>query len=130
MKHDKIFYYGYIKNVWSKDFKKVVNDLTKINDLIFLIQETDRILFKIPEKKLQKVFPPLLNSVRSGAWHDMVSNEEIIVIFNRTDIRRMPLSISPKDGTWQKMKEQEPSVRKYATLKDMIHNSIYSSFLS
>ncbi len=126
---ENTFYYGYVKDVWSNDINVVTNGLSDIETLSFLIQEPNKILFRIDKSKLDEAIKVLVNSVKVGAWHDIINDTEIVIIFSSKDVRKIPLDVSSDNETWLKMKELEPSIGGYKTLKQMINSSAYAHYL-
>ena len=122
-------YYGYVKSIWSKDFKKVVHGLSKISNNSFLIKEDKRVLFKIDEGSKDEVIDLLSQTVQQGAWNDLVNKEELIVIFGPGDIEKVSLGAPANDPTFKRMKDFEPSIRKHLTIRDMVNASAYASCL-
>ncbi len=123
------FYFSYIKDAWSNDFNQVVAGLSQINGVEFLVKAKQKILFKVNKENLARAIKILSESVKPGAWHDLVSVDEVVAIFSHADTRKVPLDALPDDLTWLKMKELEPAVREYKNLREMIDASVYKSYI-
>ncbi len=126
--HEKV-YFCYVKDIWSKNFNSTVSELEKISDINFLIKDDEKALFQVKENDLEQAIKILVNNVKEGAWHDLVSKDDVIIIFGLNDIHKISLNVSIDNKIWLKMKELEPSIRKHQTLKDMILDSKYPSYM-
>jgi hypothetical protein len=123
------YFYCYVKDVWSKDFSSFVDNILKVKSFTPIIREDNKILFRINENYLDDAEKILIKNVKEGAWHDLVNKDEIIIIFGPNDIERIPLSVPFDNKIWLRMKELEPSIRKYNNIKDMILSSKYATYI-
>lgn len=122
-------YYGYVKGVWSKNFDTLVDRLSKIKHITFLVRENDRILFEYSGNNLEEVIESLSQSVKNDAWHDIVNKTKLIVIFGSKDIQTLSFDVVGTDPTWLRMKGLEPSIRKFENAREMIFASVYGPYL-
>lgn len=123
------YFYCYVKYVWSKDFNSFVDNIIKVKSFTPLVREDNKILFRINENYLDDAEKILIENVKEGAWHDLANKDEIIIIFGPNDIERIPLSVQFDNKIWLRMKELEPSIRKYNNIKDMILSSKYAPYI-
>ncbi len=124
-------YISYVSRKWSNDFNKFLNQIAEFNP-IYLKKTQEEVLFKFKAEFIDKYIDYASKSVEGkSAWHDAVSESEVVVIFGSdkaefsgVDIARIPKFMSD-ENIWIKMKDFEESIRQYSNIWTMYYNSEY-----
>ncbi len=127
----KAKYMGYVKRDWSNNFDKFVAGLEAIN-ASFRTKTDNEVIFLFDEDNVDKFVEIASESVRGKrAWHDVLSENEAVVIFGQDDNDQSLVDINhiPKffedERVWTKMKNFEEGVRGFKSLWDMLYASDY-----
>lgn len=124
-------YISYVSRKWSNDFNKFLSQIAEFNP-IYLKKTQEEVLFKFKAEFIDKYIDYASKSVEGkSAWHDAVSESEVVVIFGSdkaefsgVDIARIPKFMSD-ENIWIKMKDFEESIRQYSNMWTMYYNSEY-----
>ena len=112
-------YIGYVKEVWSKDYNKLIEGLEEIG-VTFKEKSSDKIIFTFPANKKEDFIVVAKKSAKNGAWHDAVGSEGALIIFGDGEVATLT-PFEESNEMWEKMKGYEKSVRENLGLWDMFY---------
>ncbi len=119
-------YTGLVLRKWSNDFDEFVSALDAMQ-ATYIIKNSDKVFFQFDKGKLDNFISAAKKSVKTGAWHDAIG-DDLVLVFGDGEVARVA-KFAENSTIWQKMCGLEPGVRNYANLWEMLYQSQYKDYV-